>query len=237
MLTEVQEPKRKSRVLLIEDESGIRRLMRASLVGTDFRLIEAESGHEGIEIVAKHNPHIVLLDLGLPDIDGIEVIRTIRGWTTVPIIVLSARGQEVQKVECLEAGADDYVTKPFGVSELVARIRAALRRNAALQEKDETAIFESGDLRIDMSSRRVSKAGEDVHLTPIEYKLLCVLVRHAGKVVTHRQLLTEVWGAEYSEEAQYLRVYMGYLRRKIETSAVKPKTLLTEPRVGYRLAV
>lgn len=237
MSTEVQEPKRKSRVLLIEDESGIRRLMRASLVGTDFRLLEAESGHEGIEIVAKHSPHIVLLDLGLPDIEGIEVIRTIRGWTSVPIIVLSARGQENQKVECLEAGADDYVTKPFGVSELVARIRAAIRRTAALQDKDENAVFEFGDLKIDMSSRRVSKAGEDVHLTPIEYKLLCVLVRHAGKVVTHRQLLTEVWGAEYSEEAQYLRVYMGYLRRKIETSAVKPKTLLTEPRVGYRLAV
>jgi len=224
-------------ILAIEDDVAIRRLLRSSLDAEHYKLLEAETAQEGIEQITKRNPDVVLLDLGLPDKDGINVVETVRGWSQVPIIILSGQGQEDVKVQCLEAGADDYVTKPFGVSELEARIKVALRRTALSPSAGEDPIFEAGQIRLDRANRKVWVHGEEVHLTPIEYKLLCVLVQHAGKVVTHRQLLTEVWGNEYSEDSQYLRVYVGYLRRKLEPNEDSDKLLINEPRVGYRLAV
>lgn len=222
----------KAQVLVIEDDPAIRKLLRASVAGTGLKLVEVESGQAGIEAAAKDQPDLILLDLGLPDMLGIEVVNTVRGWSAVPIIVLSAHGQEKLKVECLEAGADDYVTKPFGVSELIARIRVAIRRSILAQSPTGEAAFESGPLRVDLASREVTLNDERVHLTPLEYKLLTVLIRHAGKVVTHRQLLSEVWGPEYAEESQYLRLYVGYLRKKLPT----PEPLIAnEPGVGYRL--
>lgn len=225
----------KHKVLLIEDDVPIRRLLRAAMEDTEFKLLEADTAALGLELAARKNPDVILLDLGLPDLDGAQVIERVREWSRLPILVLSARGQERYKVHCLEVGADDYVTKPFGIAELFARLRAALRRAPTSTESIEDPIFEHGHLKVDMSARRIEVHGEEVHLTPLEYRLLCTLIRHAGKVVTHRQLLQEVWGPEYSDEAQYLRVYMGYLRKKLETG--DQKLFLTEPRVGYRLAV
>jgi two-component system KDP operon response regulator KdpE len=222
-------------VAVIEDDPAIRHLLKTYFEGTSYRVVEAESAREGLALVAERRPDVILLDLGLPDGDGVHVITNVRQWSSVPIIVISGRGQEEQKIACLEAGADDYVTKPFGVGELMARVKVALR-HAAKQGVDEP-VFEAADLKMDFAARRVWVREEEVHLTPLEYKILSTLVQHAGKVVTHRQLLTEVWGAEYSEEAQYLRVYMGYLRKKLEASPDKPQLLLTEPRVGYRLCV
>lgn len=224
-------------ILAIEDDIAIRRLLRSCLSPDHYKLLEAETAEEGIEQITKRNPDVVLLDLGLPDKEGISVVETVRGWSQVPIIILSARGQEDVKVQCLEAGADDYITKPFGVSELEARIRVALRRTSLSASSGEDPIFEVAQIRLDRANRKVWVHGEEVHLTPIEYKLLCVLVQHAGKVVTHRQLLTEVWGSEYSEDSQYLRVYVGYLRRKLEPNDDSDKLLVNEPRVGYRLAI
>jgi two-component system, OmpR family, KDP operon response regulator KdpE len=224
-------------ILAIEDDGAIRRLLRSSFDTNEYRLIEAESAQEGIEAITKRKPDVVLLDLGLPDQDGLSVVTTVRGWSQVPIIILSAQGQEDIKVQVLEAGADDYITKPFGVSELLARVKVALRRTAFSPSAGEDPIFEAAQLRLDRASRKVWVHGEEVHLTPIEYKLLCVLVQYAGRVVTHRQLLGEVWGSEYSEDSQYLRVYIGYLRRKIEPNEDSDKILVNEPRVGYRLAV
>ncbi len=224
-------------ILAIEDDAAIRRLLRSSLDADEFKLLEAETAQDGIDQITKRNPDVVLLDLGLPDKDGLSVVETVRGWSQVPIIILSGQGQEAVKVRCLEAGADDYVTKPFGVSELLARIKVALRRTSLAPSAGEDPIFEAAQIKLDRANRKVWVHDEEVHLTPIEYKLLCVLVQHAGKVVTHRQLLAEVWGNEYSEDSQYLRVYIGYLRRKLEPNKDSEKLLVNEPRVGYRLAV
>jgi two-component system KDP operon response regulator KdpE len=223
-------------VLVIEDEPAILRFLRASLVAQGFRLVEATSGDEGLRQAATRQPDIVVLDLGLPDVDGLEVIRRLREWTAVPIIVLSARGQESDKIAALDAGADDYLSKPFGVGELLARMRVALRHAARASHDTGSPIFALDELQVDLARRRVSVRGAEVHLTPIEYRLLTALVRHAGRVVTHRQLLREVWGQPYSEQTHYLRVFMGALRRKLEADPARPRYLLTEPGVGYRLA-
>ncbi len=226
------EPKR---ILIVDDDLPIRRFLKASLDPVEYELFEAETGRQGIQATAMRNPHVVLLDLGLPDMDGVDVARSLREWTQVPIIVLSARGQEKDKIDALEAGADDYLTKPFGMGELHARIRVALRR---LRDDDAAeAVFEAGGLRVDLAVRQVLRNGKEIHLTPNEYKLLAMLVRHAGQVVTHRQLLSEVWGAAYAEEGHYLRVYMGQLRHKLEEEPARPRLLINEPGVGYRLRI
>ena len=222
-------------IVLIEDEAEIRRFLRTTLPSHGFRIHEATSGQEGLIETKTRNPDLILLDLGLPDMDGTEVIRLVREWTATPIIVLSAREQEQQKVIALDLGADDYVTKPFGINELLARIRAALRHAARPDGPDNEASFTVGDIRVELGRRQVFVAEEEIHLTPIEYKLLTTLVRHAGKVVTHRQLLKEVWGPLHVEESHYLRVYMRQLRNKLETTPANPKYLLTELGVGYRL--
>ena len=223
-------------VVVIEDEPQIRRFLRATLSGQGYRLFEASSGADALVEVASRQPDVVILDLGLPDMDGLEVIRRVREWTAVPIIVLSARGQERDKVTALDAGADDYVSKPFGASELLARIRVALRHTAGASHEGEEPAFKVGELQVDLLRRHVAVGGAEVKLTPIEYKLLATLVRHAGKVVTHRQLLREVWGPSHDDQAHYVRVYMGHLRQKLEAEAARPRYLLTEPGVGYRLA-
>ena len=220
-------------VLLIEDESAMRRFLRAALGTHDFRLVEAGTMREGLAQAAGRNPDVILLDLGLPDGDGLDATRQLREWTAVPIIVLSARGQEQDKIAALDAGADDYLTKPFSVGELLARIRVALRHRSAGGELP--AVFEAGVLKVDLARRSVTVAGEDVHLTPTEYKLLAVLVRHSGKVLTHRQLLLDVWGSHNATQTQALRVYVTQLRHKIEQDPARPRVLITEPGVGYRL--
>jgi two-component system KDP operon response regulator KdpE len=222
-------------IVLIEDETPIRRFLRATFLAGGYRLFEATTGADGLVEAATRQPDVVIVDLGLPDMDGLQVIRRIREWTNVPIIVLSARGQERDKVAALDAGADDYVSKPFGPGELLARIRVALR-HAAGAVRPEEAVFTVGDLQVDLTRRRVMVAGREIHLTPIEYKLLTTLVHHAGRVLTHRQLLKEVWGPSHGEEAHYLRVYMAQLRRKLEADPTRPRYLLTEPGVGYRFA-
>lgn len=222
-------------ILVIEDETPIRHFIQTTLSGAGYRVVDAESGKEGLTQAMAWNPDVVLLDLGLPDIDGLEVIRRLREWTSKPIIVLTARSQEHDKVTALDLGADDYLTKPFGIEELLARMRVALRRTARTEAGEP--LFQIGDLRVDLEKRRVFIAGKEVHLSPTEYKLLGVLVRHAGKVITHRQLLKEVWGPLHAEEAQYLRVYMRQLRGKLEENPSRPRYLLTEIGVGYRLRV
>jgi len=222
-------------VLVIEDEPQIRRFLRATLSAHGYRLVEAATAQEGLMHAATRQPEIVILDLGLPDLDGLELTRQLREWSAMPIIVLSARGQESDKVAALDAGADDYLTKPFGVGELLARMRVALRHTARIAQEPGEAVFTVGDLRIDMARRQVFVANQEVHLTPIEYKLLTTLVRYAGKVVTHHQLLREVWGPGASSETHYLRVYMGQLRHKLEANPARPRYLVTESGVGYRL--
>jgi two-component system KDP operon response regulator KdpE len=222
-------------VVLIEDEPQIRRFLRATLTGQGYRLFEVATGADALVEVAQRQPDVVILDLGLPDIDGLEVIRRLREWSAVPIIVLSARGQERDKVAALDAGADDYVSKPFSAGELLARLRVALRHSAGAAHEDSAA-FKVGDLQVDLLRRHVSVGETEVKLTPIEYKLLTTLVRHAGKVVTHQQLLREVWGPSHQDQAHYVRVYMAHLRHKLETEPARPRYLLTEPGVGYRLA-
>jgi two-component system KDP operon response regulator KdpE len=221
-------------VLLIEDEPQMRRFLRAALDGGSWHLIEAATAREGLAQATSRNPDLILMDLGLPDGDGLELTRRIREWSAVPIIVISARGRESEKVSALDAGADDYLTKPFGVEELLARMRVALRHAARIEGAGDTA-FESGELRVDLALRRVTVGGEEVHLTPLEYKLLTTLVKHAGKVLTHRLLLKEVWGPNAQTQTHYLRVYMTQLRHKIEADPARPRLLLTEPGVGYRL--
>lgn len=221
-----------SLVLVIEDEAQMRRMLRVSLSNRGYRLVESATGSDGLVQAASRTPDIVLLDLGLPDMDGLEVTRRLREWSKVPIIVLSARGQEEDKIMALDGGADDYLTKPFSVGELLARIRVALRHVVGVAE----SVFSLGDVRVDLGKRQVSVAEEEVHLTPIEYKLLTTLIKSAGRVVTHRQLLREVWGPNAESHTQYLRVYMGQLRHKLERDPARPKFLLTEPGVGYRLA-
>jgi two-component system KDP operon response regulator KdpE len=225
-----------ARILLIEDDPAIRRFLRVSLVNQGYELEEVETGRGGIQQAASRPPDVIILDLGLPDMDGMDVIREVRQWSSLPIIVLTARGQESEKVVALDAGADDYLTKPFGVGELLARVRAVLRRGSARSAGAEQAVFEVEGLRADLAHRRVFMHGQEIHLTPTEYRMLTTLIRHAGKVLTHRQLLREVWGPQASEETHYLRVYMGQLRQKLGDDAARPRYLLTEPGVGYRLA-
>jgi two-component system KDP operon response regulator KdpE len=198
-------------------------------------LVEAVNGDEGLTRAASYNPDLVLLDLGLPDVDGLVVTKRLREWASAPIIVISARGQEEDKINALDAGADDYLTKPFGTGELLARIRVALRHAARTRQERSEPILTVGELSVDLDKRTVQLAGKEVHLTPIEYKLLATLLKNAGKVLTHRQLLKEVWGPGYVDNTQYLRVYMVQLRHKLELDATRPRYLLTEPGVGYRL--
>ena len=222
-------------VLLIEDEAEIRRFLRTSLPAHGYRLYEATTGADGLAQAKARNPDIILLDLGLPDVDGTEVIRQLREWSTIPILVLSAREQEQAKVAALDLGADDYVTKPFGVNELLARMRAALRHIAGPSGEPAEPVFTLGDLKVDLGRRLVFVSGKETHLTPIEYKLLTTLIRYSGKVMTHRQLLKEVWGPLHVEEGHYLRIYMRQLRNKLEKNPAHPRYLVTELGVGYRL--
>jgi two-component system KDP operon response regulator KdpE len=219
-------------VLVVDDEQAIRRFLRVSLSAHDYAVLEAASGREALSAVAAHHPDLVILDLGLPDLDGIEVTRRLREWTQTPIIILTVQEQEAAKIAALDAGADDYVTKPFGMGELLARMRAALRR-ATIPPGDP--VFSSGQLTVDLGRRLVTVAGREVQLTPNEYELLRTLVTHAGKVLTHRQLLRQVWGVAYETETHLLRVNMSNLRHKLEPDAARPNYILTEPGVGYRL--
>jgi two-component system KDP operon response regulator KdpE len=222
-------------VLVIEDEKGIVRFLRVTLGSQGYAVHEAATGQAGLMQAAACRPDVVLLDLGLPDMDGLEVIRRVRAWSAVPIVILSARGQESDKVAALDAGADDYLTKPFGISELTARIRVALRHSSRMEGQDEGSVYESGDLRVDLESRLVHVRSREVSLTPIEFRLLAVMVKNAGKVLTHRHLLREVWGPHSTEDSQYLRVFVHQLRHKIETDPSRPEYIVTETGVGYRL--
>lgn len=218
-------------ILLIEDELPIRRFLRASLGVESYRLVEAETAEQGLRLASQQPPDLIILDLGLPDMEGHEVLRRLREWLTAPIIILSARHQEAEKVQALDNGANDYVTKPFGIAELLARIRTALR---LATRPGETPVFSVGDLKVDMAARQVTVHQRPVHLTPLEYKLLTTLVKNAGKVLTHRYLLREVWGPGNAEETHSLRVFMTSLRRKLEDDSARPRYLVTEPGVGYR---
>jgi two-component system, OmpR family, KDP operon response regulator KdpE len=222
-------------ILLIEDDPQIRKFLKAMLIAEDYRFYEAVAAADGLAQASSRNPDIVLLDLGLPDRDGVDLIREIRKWSQMPIVVISARGQERDKIEALDAGADDYVTKPFAPGEVFARIRATLRRAAVLDKSESSEAITFGNITVNLVARRVLLGGVDVHLTPNEYKLLQVLLRHSGKVRTQRQLLNEVWGPEHLEEREYLRVFMSQLRHKLEVDPAHPKHFLTEPGVGYRL--
>jgi two-component system, OmpR family, KDP operon response regulator KdpE len=225
-------------ILVIEDELPIRRFLRASLSGEGYRLAEAETGQQGLSMAAAQPPDLIILDLGLPDMDGLQIIDELRHWSQVPVIILSARGQEQDKVMALDHGADDYLSKPFGMGELLARLRVALRHQARIrgQPADAVTRFSVGDLTVDLEARRVFVRGQESHLTPLEYRLLTTFVQHAGKVLTHRFLLEEVWGADHTEETHYLRIFTANLRRKLEVDPARPRYLLTEQGVGYRLA-
>ncbi len=214
-------------ILIIEDERPIRNFLRSALQTQSYRVLEAEKGREGLSLAASHVPDVVLLDLGLPDMDGIEVIKELRAWFEAPILILSARGQERDKIAALDAGADDYLTKPFGVGELLARIRVALRNRVRKEmEKAGETVFSVGGLKVDLEARRVFVEGEEVHLTPIEFKLLAVLVKNAGKVVTHMHLLREVWGPASADQLHYVRIYMAGLRKKLERTQPGPGIFL-----------
>jgi two-component system KDP operon response regulator KdpE len=221
-------------VLVIEDEPEIRRFLRTSLGAEGYRIVEAESGVRGATDAGTHKPDLAIVDLGLPDLDGVEVIRRIRAWSPMPIIVLSARAREQAKIEALDAGADDYVTKPFGVGELLARIRVALRHYAR-SGLSLAAVVRFGNVELDLQRRRVARAGKEIRLTALEFRLLACLAQHLEMVVTHRQLLREVWGPSHVEHTHYLRIYMKQLREKLEDDPVRPRHLVTETGVGYRL--
>ena len=220
-------------VLVVDDEPAIRRFLRTTLTAHGYEVAEAAGGQEALEAVARRAPDMILLDLGLPDIDGVEVTRRLREWSEVPIIVVSVRSAEADKVAALDAGADDYLTKPFGTGELLARLRAAVRHTVP---SSSVALFTSGELEVDLLRRRVAIDGREIQLTPTEYDLLRVLVTHAGNVITHRQLLRQVWGSGYEQEIHMLRVNMSNLRRKIEPDPARPRFVITEPGVGYRLS-
>jgi len=230
-------PQDKELILLIEDESQMRRFLRVTLQSHGYRFIEASTGQEGLMQATTRNPDVVLLDLGLPDMDGLEVTKQLREWSEVPIIVISAREQEEDKIKVLDAGADDYLTKPFGAGELLARIRVALRHKTQQHTAQNEPVFILDGLRVDLAARQVFLNEKEIHLTPIEYRLLTVLIKNAGKVVTHTYLLKEVWGPVYGSQTQYLRVYMTQLRRKLESNPARPKFLINEPGVGYRLKI
>jgi two-component system KDP operon response regulator KdpE len=222
-----------ARVLVVDDESQIRRFLRTSLDAHGYEVIEAENGQDAIKRTTVEKPDVIVLDLGLPDLSGFDVLKRIREWSDVPIIVLTARNREPDKIEALDQGADDYLTKPFGMGELMARIRAALRHR--VQSKGGQPVFKIGPISVDLVKRIVSREGEEVKLSPREYDLLKVLVQNAGRVVTHQQILREVWGPAHVEDTQYLRVYIGQLRHKLEARPEDPQYLITEPGVGYRL--
>ncbi|MEM8449641.1 two-component system response regulator KdpE [Morganella morganii] len=219
-------------VLIIEDEKGIRRLLRTALEGGSVRVFEAEDLARGLVEAATRKPDLVILDLGLPDGDGITFVQEFRQWSSVPVLVLSARDSEHDKIAALDAGADDYMTKPFGVGELQARLRVLMRRYPGSEKNDP--VYEFGDICVDIAGRQVRKGGEEVHLTPIEFRLLTILIGHSGKVLTQRQLLNEVWGPNAVEHAHYLRIYMGHLRQKLETDPARPQHFITETGIGYR---
>ena len=221
-------------VLVVDDELAIRRFLRLSLETNDYRIYEAENGRDGLAKAAQFRPEVIILDMNLPDMEGVEVLRRLREWTATPVIILSVRDADRDKVAALDAGADDYLTKPFSVDELLARLRVA-RRHAQPTTTDPVLIF--GEVRIDLARRLVTRSGEPVKLTPTEYALLRLLVQHAGRVLTHRQILKQVWGPQHMEETHYLRVYFAQLRQKLEADPARPRLILTEPGVGYRLAV
>lgn len=225
-------------ILIVEDEPEIRRFLRISLVNHGYTLLEAPKGEEGLTLLAEKKPALVILDLGLPDLDGVTFTKRAREWCSIPIIVLSARTQEKDKIEALEAGADDYVTKPFGILELLARIKVAFRHSDKVAASAaEEPVFTTGDIKVDLAKRTVHLKGEEVHCTPIEYQILTMLVKNADRVVTQQVLLREIWGPGHAKQGHYLRVYVGTLRQKLEEQAARPKYLITEPGVGYRLRV
>lgn len=220
--------------VIVEDEKQIRRFVRLALEGEGWHVFESETIKQGLTEAGTRKPDLLIVDLGLPDGDGVDLIRDVRTWSNVPVIVLSARADEKDKVRALDAGGDDYLTKPFGVAELLARVRATLRRQR-LPGSENGSVYEVGDIRVDLAARLVTKGTQQVHLTPIEYRLLSVLIGNLGRVLTHRQLLQDVWGPSHAESSHYLRVYMGRLRQKLEDDPAQPKYILTETGVGYRL--
>lgn len=219
-------------ILIVEDEKEIRRFVLSALENEGWRVFDADTLQRGLIEAGTRKPDLIILDLGLPDGDGLDFIRDLRQWSSIPVIVLSARAEESDKVLALDAGADDYLSKPFGVAELLARVRVSLRRHA--QQNQESPLIQFSDIEVDLINRRVTRAGEDLHLTPIEFRLLTELIANAGKVLTQRQLLSSVWGPNYVEHSHYLRIYMGHLRQKLEAEPARPKHLLTETGVGYR---
>lgn len=230
-------PELRPTILIIEDEPSLQGFLRVTLEAQNLKVIDASTGEQGLRHASASIPDLIILDLGLPDIDGIEVTKRLRQWTAIPIIVVSARGKEQDKVIALDAGADDYLTKPFGVGELLARVRVVLRHLATTNPSTGDVHYEHDGLKVDLAKRHVEVAAQTVHLTPNEFKLLATLIKNAGRVMTHRQLLREVWGPGSGNETHYLRVYMNQLRQKLEPEAARPKYLITEPGVGYRLAV
>jgi len=234
-MVETNEATTGSLILVVEDDSQIRRFLRTTLTSYGYRILEAPNAQEGLRQVGVQHPDLIILDLGLPDLDGLDVIHRLREWAPTPIIILSVRDKEQDKIVALDSGADDYLTKPFGAGELLARVRVALRHAIHDTQGTDEPVFAVGKLRVDLAHRQVFFGESEVHLTPMEYKLLTTLIRHAGKVVTQHQLLKEVWGPAYVAEGHYLRIYMGQLRHKLEADPTHPKYLLTEPGVGYRL--
>ncbi len=225
------------KILIIEDDPPIRRFLHVSLSSHSYEVMDAQTGKDGLMQAIQQPPEVVILDLGLPDMEGVEVIRQLRDWSAVPIIVVSARGQEKDKVTALDAGADDYLTKPFSIGELLARLRVAMRHSAVIKNGSQAiSQFVIGDLRVDLALRRVFVGDNEIHLTPHEYRLLTILVQHVGKVLTHQFLLKEIWGPSDVDQTHYLRIFMANLRRKIERDPAQPRYLLTEQGVGYRLA-
>jgi two-component system, OmpR family, KDP operon response regulator KdpE len=223
-------------IVVVEDEPQIRKFLKVSLESNGYRMVEADTAKQGISEAANHKPDLLIVDLGLPDMDGVEVVRQVREWSDMPIIVLSARSLESDKIAALDAGADDYLTKPFAVGELLARLRVAFRHASRSSKNQEESVFAVGELEVDLARRIVKVKGAEVHLTPIEYRLLSVLVKNAGRVVTHRQLLKEVWGPARIDQNHYLRIYMAILRQKLEAEPARPCYLRTEAGIGYRLA-
>lgn len=226
------------RILVVDDEVQIQRFLKIALEGSGYEVLLAETGQQALEVASLQTPDLVLLDLGLPDIGGLEVLRRLREWSRIPVLILSVQEHERDKVGALDHGADDYLTKPFGVQELLARIRVALRHSAERGGPGELPpLFRLGELQVDLAGRRVSRGDQAIKLTKTEFKLLALLIQHAGKVLTHRQILREIWGAEYTGETHYLQVYISQLRRKLEADPAQPQLILTESGVGYRLSV
>jgi two-component system KDP operon response regulator KdpE len=224
-------------IVVIEDDPAIRLFLRTGLSAHSFKVFEAEGGRQGIIEAGVRKPDLIILDLGLPDMEGVDVIKSIRNWSDMPIIILSARSTEQHKIDALDAGADDYLTKPFGLGELLARIRVALRHSISNPAQDQSGVFTTGALQVDLLKRQIIVDDREVHLTPIQYRLLSLLIKNAGKVLTHQYILKEVWGPSYKENSHYLRIYMSQLRQKLENDPTQPQYLLTESGVGYRLKV